>query len=173
MSKENVVLVHYQYDLPATYYRAIGEVIMRTALLETLLMDAIAVIAGIHEPKKKRVLLMSMSIKPKTGILRTLANKWLEDPLRTEFNRVCTAVLNAVNFRNKVAHGTWGKVPGTHALRLAYIDEGKDVYLPKSSVLKSKDILDAGRQISALNHHLGQLVKQMEKAQNLPPEESQ
>ena len=65
-----IVKLKYPFDLPSTYYRGIGEIIARTARFENSLMEAIAAIVPIDNPKKKRVMLMSMSVKPKLGILK-------------------------------------------------------------------------------------------------------
>src|SRR5688500_2457334 len=106
---KDILSLKYPFDLPATYYRGIGEVIARTARFEHSLMDAIAAIVPIDDPKKKRVMLMSMSIKPKLGILKAMANNWVPaGTLRTDFTSVVKDAGSLVNIRHYVAHGVWG-----------------------------------------------------------------
>lgn len=142
-------------SIPKTYYRAIGEMIARTALFETQLMDAIAEIIPIREKKMKRVVLMNMSVKPKFGVLDALVKNWITHAaLRKELLFIIKHGRQLVNFRHYLAHGIWAYDKNPRKPYLLFIPESKDVFLPKHMQLTSKEIEGAAKAMLHLTERL-------------------
>ena len=162
MDKGRLILMSFPFNLPGTYYRAIGEVIARAALFEMLVMEAIAEIAKIEDKKMKRVFFMTMQIKPKLGVLKNLSNNWLRGDLRSEFLSIVKEALPLINFRHMIAHGVWGREQGKKTMRLQYIEESKDVYIPNSAPTKSRAVRQVAIAIHNLNVRLDNATRSLQ-----------
>jgi hypothetical protein len=151
---EKVILKH-DLDIHGTYYRAIGEVIARWALFEYHLMDAMAKLVPVNDPKKKRVLFMTMGVNPKLGILKSLVDNWLPNgPLKSEMHQIIKGAQVLKDLRHKFAHGVWGHKEGKKQLHLLYVDEAKEVYLPNSTIIPAKEIRNIALAIRILDKRL-------------------
>src|SRR5690606_22277114 len=97
------------FDIPNTYYRAIGEIIARQALFDFHVMLAIGELLKLKDPKKVRVSFMGMATKARLGALRSMAANWAPTPqIRTELHGIIKDALKLTGIRNNVAHGYWG-----------------------------------------------------------------
>jgi hypothetical protein len=153
------------FDIPKTYYRAIGEVIARRALFDFHVMLAIGQLLKIQNPKQVRVSFMGMAAKAKLGALKALATNWSPTPaIRTELHAIVREALRITDTRNSFAHGRWGHPANSKRLVVIYAEEGKDFYMPKAKRYTSAEITAKAAELRALNKRLWAVIEQLKSS---------
>ena len=99
-----------------------------------------------------------------------MANNWVPaGKLRNEFLAIIKESLRFITFRHYVAHGTWGVEKDKHKtrFRLSFVEEPKDVYMPRAMYVRSKQLLLIAQAIRDLDMRLAAAVARL-KAESAP-----
>lgn len=153
----------FPLDLDPAYYRAIGEVAARGALLDKQLGDPIRVGFGVGK-KEGRVLTNGMSIKVKANVINALSLRWIKAPqLRVEAKKISREAFKVMQKRNEIVHGVFGHPEDApNDIRMIYTRSAEERIMPKAERKSPADIAGIAEEIRALQKRILKLVKAME-----------
>ena len=109
-------------NLPAAYYKPIGQLIVRWGFTELYLQSVVWHIWRIRDPKAARLLTWDLNAVSKVELFAYLTPKWINDSNdQTELKAIAAEAERLRQLRNRIAHGLWGYKPGERKLlRLAH-----------------------------------------------------
>jgi hypothetical protein len=163
----SIDVYNFPFDIPKTYYRAIGEVIAKMALVELQVMHVIGRLLKIKDPKQVRVAFMGMGMKARIGAMQALASNWSPtQQIRQELCSIAADARKLSGVRNSFAHGQWGyKQNGDRRkLAVAFAEEGKDFYLPKGKPYKSAELIAKAQEVRAVSKRLKRVIEALDAA---------
>ncbi len=142
-------------NLPAGYYKPIGQLIARWSFTELYLQSVVWHIWRIRDPKVARLLTWDLNAVSKVELFELLAPKWITDLTdQAELKAIAEEAERIRNLRNRVAHGFWGYKPGERkVLRLAFIRRNNRI-LPKSEIVTPNDVKKWASDLDKLNVRL-------------------
>ena len=157
----------FPLDLRQTMYEAIGEYVARAARFEFNLIEAISLLAGIQNKKKRRISFMGMTFNARLGTFKALATYWAPNKrLRDQIYSLVKAGRDIRKRRNSIAHGIWGHERGgdKRMLSVAHTPESSDYYLPKSTHYTADKLRAKARSLRRLDRRLENVVDQLKVA---------
>jgi len=142
-------------NIPAAYYKPIGQLIVRWGFTELYLQSIVWHIWRLKDPKAARLLTWDLRAASKVELFRYLSPKWLTDPHdQAELKAIAKEADRLRIKRNRLAHGLWGYKPAERKkLRLLYI-HGETRVLPKSEIVSVADVKQWAQELDALNVRL-------------------
>lgn len=142
-------------NIPAGYYKPIGQLIARWGFTELYLQSVVWHIWRIRDPKVARLLTWDLNAVSKVELFELLAPKWITDPSdQTELKAIAKEADRIRTLRNHVAHGLWGYKSGEPSkLRLAFIRRNTRL-LPKAPVVTPAELKVWAADLDALNLRL-------------------
>jgi hypothetical protein len=149
-------------NIPAGYYKPIGQLIVRWGFTELYLQSVVWHIWRIRDPKAARLLTWDLNATSKVELFRYLSPKWITDPKHQLEVRAIASEANRLRVnRNRVAHGLWGYKSGErNKVRLLQIRNQTRI-LPKSENVTVQDIKQWAEQLDALNIRIKKFHQQL------------
>lgn len=142
-------------NLPAAYYKPIGQLIARWSYTELYLQSVIWHIWRIKDPKAARLLTWDLNAASKVELFRYLAPKWITDPShRQELAAIAKEADRLRERRNRLAHGLWAYRPGDRKKHYLLHARRKTRILPKAEVVVPADLKRWAADLDALNVRL-------------------
>ncbi len=154
-------IMRHPANLPAKYYRAIGELIVKWNFVD-FHMQSIARFYLNLGPKESRVLMYKLGTRDKVDILRAVCLRWVSDPVhKKKLEKITEKFHKLSNRRNEYIHGTWGHKIGAprNELRMMYIRKAKEKILPLAPIIKPDDIQKIVSDLCGLGDRLVQFHK--------------
>jgi hypothetical protein len=151
----NVFKAKHPKNIPASYHKPIGQLIVRWSVTELYLQSIIWHIWGMKDPKVARLLTWDLQAVSKVELFRYLSPRWITDPTdQAELKTIATEADALRAKRNRIAHGLWGYKSGEpKKLRLLNIKRETRI-LPKAEIVSSTDIKQWAAELDKLNTRL-------------------
>ena len=139
-------------NIPAAYYKPIGQLIVRWGFTELYLQSIVWHIWRMKDPKVARLLTWDLNAATKVELFKYLSPKWVTDANhQAELMAIAKEADRFRNKRNRLAHGLWGYKPGEpNRVRLLHIHKQSRV-LPKSELVSVQDVRQWAKELNALN----------------------
>ena len=139
-------------NIPAAYYKPIGQLIARWGFTELYLQSIVWHIWKIKDPKAARLLTWDLGAASKVELFKYLSPKWVTDPEdQKELRAIATEAHELRIIRNRVAHGLWGYKQGERKrLRLLHIHKETRL-LPKGQIVTAAELRQWAEKLDALN----------------------
>ena len=149
-------------NVPAGYYKPIGQLVVRWNFTELYLQSIIWHIWGIKDPKVARLLTWDLNAVSKVELFKYLVPRWITDPTQqAELKAIAQEVELLRGKRNRVAHGIWGYKPGERQkLRLFQIKRETRI-LPKAEHVSVAEVKAWADEIDKLNVRLVNFHKKL------------
>lgn len=150
---------HKPRNLPARYYRYIGEIAARWNMVELHLQEIIWLVLEL-DPKRGRLLTYGQTARAKIEMFRALGEPWIRNHLLvTNIKKLAKDVNRLNNERNRYVHGIFGHEPGKpNDLKLFYVQKAKHKILPHAERKTADDIKKVAADIEALQNELESLL---------------
>ena len=169
---------HPVMDLPPEYYPAIGEFMFRFAQLENQLHEIVwmAMDLGYQEG---RILTIGTDFRVLCAQIKTItrldARVWVKNKtLIQEMNSIAGNGRKHLDFRNKIAHGSWQSPDGGQKqAQLLFTKHEEERILPRyDRTLDDKRIHRRAGQLRALNERARKLIDRLYAERPTPPPRS-
>jgi hypothetical protein len=96
-------------NIPAAYYKPIGQLLVRWGFTELYLQSIVWHIWRIKDPKAARLLTWDLQAASKVELFKYLSPKWVTDPKdQAELKAIAEEADSLRVKRNRLAHGLWG-----------------------------------------------------------------
>jgi hypothetical protein len=142
-------------NLPAAYYKPIGQVIVRWGYTELYLQSVVWHIWRIKDPKAARLLTWDLGAASKVELFKYLAPKWITDTHdRKGLIEIAKEAERLRQLRNKLAHGLWGYRRGERKKHYLLQIRRQTRILPKAEVVAPTNIAKWAADLDALNVRL-------------------
>jgi hypothetical protein len=150
-------LFKHPKNLPASYHKPIGQLLVRWSVTELYLQSIIWHIWKLKDPKVARLLTWDLQAVSKVELFRHLSPRWITDPVdRAELKAIATDADALREKRNRVAHGLWGYKPGKPENLYLFQINRKTRVLPKAKLVSVADMKQWAVELDRLN---GRLIK--------------
>ncbi|HET9218534.1 MAG TPA: hypothetical protein VFR18_16235 [Terriglobia bacterium] len=149
-------------NIPAAYYKPIGQLIVRWGFIELYLQSIIWHIWRIRDPKAARLLTWDLNAASKVELFKYLSPKWVSDlKHQSELRAIATEADRLRGKRNRVAHGLWGYKSGErNKVRLLQIGRQNRV-LPKTETVTVQDVKQWAEQLDKLNIRIKEFHREL------------
>ena len=151
-------------DVPARFYKPIGQVMVGWNLAEALVCSIVWHIHGINNPVVGRLFTYRHNSVEKLEILLASAQNHVTDPiLHGTLTRLYGEANKLRKERNKLAHGLWGRMPKEPSnWKVFYPKEAddKDNTLLKREEKTLNDLVSLASRMRKLNKDLGAFMAQ-------------
>jgi hypothetical protein len=146
-------------NLPARYYRYIGEIAARWNMVEYHLQEIIWYVLDL-DLKRGRLLTYRAPAREKINLFRALGKHWITNQLTVRrFEKIAAEVQRLNTLRNDYVHGVFGHEPGKpRELKLYYIKTTENKILPRAERKTVDDIKKVAADIKALQIELEQIA---------------
>lgn len=156
-------------DIPARFYKPIGQIIAGWNLTEALISSIIWHVHGITDPKVGRLFTYRPNSVEKLKIFLLSAQNHVTDfALRGSLCRMY-GVANRIRIeRNNIAHGLWGRMPKEHSRWKVFYSrevDDKNKSLLRRERKSLKDLTNLAARVKKLNIDLMALMNK----NNIPP----
>lgn len=151
-------LFKHPKNLPASYHKPIGQLLVRWSVTELYLQSIIWHIWKLKDPKVARLLTWDMQAASKIELFRYLSPRWIKDPAdMAELKAIANEADDLRAKRNSVAHGLWGHKPGEQKKLYLLQISRKTRIMPKAQLVSVADIKQWATQLDKLNIRLFKL----------------
>jgi hypothetical protein len=156
---------HKPRNLPARYYRYIGEVATRWNMVELHLQEIVWSVLDL-DLKRGRLLTYRTPAREKINLFRALGKHWIKNHLLvSEFDRIANEVDRLNALRNDYVHGVFGHEPGKpRELKLFYIKTTANKILPRTERKTVEDVKRVADEIAALQEKLETIAARLNPA---------
>ncbi|MEO1596489.1 MAG: hypothetical protein AAFS02_14700 [Pseudomonadota bacterium] len=160
---------HKPRNLPAKYYRYIGEIAARWNMVEVHLQEVIWHVLDL-DPKRGRLLTYWPGAVRKLDVFRALSQPWIKNQLLTDKLRGIASEVDRLNReRNRYVHGVFGHEAGKpKELKLFNIKKTKHKILPIAEHKSADDIKQVAEDIAVLQTDLESIVALLRRSSQKP-----
>jgi len=149
-------------NIPAGYYKPIGQIISRWTYTELYLQSIIWHVWSIKDPKVARLLTWDLGAASKVDLFKLLAPRWLRNAAdQTELRGIASEANRLRDKRNLFAHGVWSYRLGTRKQVFLVRARGSSRILPKATAVSLHQMRDWARELDALNLRLTRFHKHL------------
>ena len=156
---------HKPRNLPAKYYRYIGEITARWNMVELHLQEIVWDVLDL-DLKRGRLLTYRSGAREKLNLFRALGKHWIKNQLLVdEFKKIATEIERLNGLRNDYVHGVFGHIPGEpKILKLLYIKTTENKITPRAESKTENDIKLVADDIAALQLKLETIVARLSRS---------
>ena len=162
-----IVKAKHPRNIPSSYYKPIGQLIVRWGFTELYLQSIIWHVWGIKDPKVARLLTWNTNAVDKVKLFGALPPRWIKDQKQQkELKEIHAEAERLRQERNHLAHGVWGYIPGKRKEMLMFYLRDIDRRIkPKAFRPNVMEVRKLASDIDALNARL----KLFHRALGAPP----
>ena len=157
-----VIATHPQ-NLPAAFYKPIGQIIARWGFTELYLQSIIWHVWGLRDVKAARALTWNINAVQKAKLFKLLGERWIANAKdQKELREIYSEVERLRAKRNQLAHAVWARDPTKPAdLLLFYLPDVDNHIKPKAARPTLSEIRGWASDLNTLNTRLKRFHKKL------------
>jgi hypothetical protein len=156
-------LATHPRNIPAAYYKPIGQIITRWGFTELYLQSIVWHIWGLKDPKAARALTWNINVVQKVKLFRFLGERWIPDAAaKIELQQIHAEVEDLRKKRNWLAHAVWGRDPARPTkLFMFYLPDIDKQILPEAKQPSLAEVKGWASKLDKLNRRIQAFHKKL------------